>query len=125
MRRFGRIGLAAMAIVALAGCKDVGLQGNIPLAQARVKPPPPLVAQTTPIGPQVVAKGMPESVRLDSTTWAPVSTTRHIMAADSDVHEVGTVGGMTFYALRWDSAPYDFLLAKKPDGSWLRYDRVR
>jgi hypothetical protein len=122
MRRFGGIGITVLAALAAASCKDVGLQGNIRLDQAAEAAPPPLVTQTTPVGPQIAAPGMPESVTLDSTAWAPVAS--DLKVSDSDVHAVGAVNGLTFYALRWDARPYDFLLAHRPDGGWQQYRRV-
>ncbi len=121
MVRFGRFTLAAAAALTLAGCKDVGLQGNVPLADAVDRAPKPLVQQTTPLHPAPAA-GAPQAFRLDSATW--VASDTELKVGDGDVHEVATVDGTAVYALRWDDSPYDRLLAKRPQGGYQQYDKV-
>ncbi len=121
MRRIWGICLASTATLSLGACKDVGLKGNVPLAQAEHAPPTPLVQQTD-LAQHRLPAGTPVAIELDSTTWTVDGTA--VALADGDVRSVGSAGGQAVYALRWDDPPFDMLLTRLPDGQYQKYTEV-
>jgi hypothetical protein len=115
--KHSRGALAVLAIVVLAGCKDVGLKGNIPLAEAQFKPLKPLLANDYP--PPVPGHTGP---LFDGTRWPDSGMPVRIPA--QDLVEVGSAHGHPLYALRWDRPPYDRLYAKVAQG-WQSHLPVR
>jgi hypothetical protein len=85
--------------VLLAGCRDLGLPGNVPAEEARTAPPPELVAQ-------VMAPAEQEHLRLvvDGRLWMPQGMpVTHIAG---ELRPVGATAGQTVYARAWDERPY-------------------
>lgn len=112
---------AAFAILALAGCKDVGLEGlNTPLEEATHAPPqqPSVVmmeggtAAAEHVGP----------VRVGNQRWIPGGPP--IEMEEAAVQSVGSAAGRIFYAFTWDEPPYDRLLVPARDGEWQEYMEV-
>lgn len=112
-----RIVLSALALVVLTGCRDVGLQGNVPLAEAEHKPLLPLQAEVYP-APEPGHAG----VMLDGTRW--IDAGLPVEAPARDMREVGQGHGHPLYALRWDEPPFDHIYARMADGRWQRHDPV-
>lgn len=121
MRRICGISCAALTALTLGACKDVGLQGNVPLAKAENAAPEPLVQQTDLSRP-VLPPGTPTAIELDSTTWTLDGTAVDI--ADTELRSVGSAAGQSVYALRWDEPPYDVLMTRLPDGQYQKYRQV-
>lgn len=115
--KYSRGALAALAIILLAGCKDLGLRGNVPFAEARFKPLVPLLANDYP--PPVPGRTGPV---FDGTRWPDAGMPVRIPA--QDLVEVGSAHGHPLYALRWDQPPYDRLYAKVARG-WQPHLPVR
>jgi hypothetical protein len=115
--KHSRRAMAVLAVVVLAGCKDLGLKGNIPLAEAQFKPPVPLVANDYP--PPVPGRTGPV---FNGTRWPDAGLPVQIPA--QDLVEVGSAHGHPLYALRWDRPPYDRLYAKVARG-WQPHLPVR
>lgn len=112
-----RIVLSALTIMALTGCRDVGLQGNIPLADAEHKPLLPLQAEVFP-----AREAGHAGVMLDGTRW--IDAGLPVEAPARDMREVGAGHGHPLYALRWDEPPFDHIYAHMADGRWQRHDPV-
>lgn len=121
MRMETRTIAAAFAILALAGCKDVGLEGlNTPLEEAMHAPPqqPSVVmmeggaAAAEHVGP----------VRVGNQRWIPGGPP--IEMEEGAVQSVGSAAGRIFYAFTWDEPPYDRLLAPARNGEWQEYVEV-
>jgi hypothetical protein len=85
--------------VLLAGCRDLGLPGNVPEQEARTATPPELVAQ-------VMAPAERDQVRLvvDGRLWVPTGSPVTLGAAG--LRPVGATAGQTVYARPWDERPY-------------------
>lgn len=117
MRRKYCSALAILAVLVLAGCKDVGLKGNIPLAEAEFKPLKPLLANDYPppkpghTGPVFAGTRWPEA-------GMPVQI------PDQDLVRVDSTSDHALYALRWDQPPYDRLYTKVTQG-WQPHLPVR
>lgn len=97
-----RITMVALAIAAGAttACRDLGLEGNIPLEEARDREPSALVAAV--MRPtEVVA----QRIVVDGRLWVPSG--QPITAGAEDLQPVGSADGTTVYARRWDRPPYD------------------
>lgn len=98
-------------IVALTGCRDMGLEGNVPLQEAEQMAPPDLVAAVH--GP---AQDTAEPVILDGRTWVPWGEPQAMSAGA--LRPVGSVHGTTVYVRSWDRSPYDALFTATGDGAW-------
>jgi hypothetical protein len=83
----------------LAGCRDLGLPGNVPAEEARTATPPELVAQ-------VLAPAERDDVRLvvDGRLW--VAQGQPFTRGAGDLRPVGATAGLTVYARAWDERPY-------------------
>ena len=108
MKRASTAALAALLI--LAGCRNMGLEGNVPLAEAEVMAPPELVAA-------VHAPGAEDAeLVMDGRLWVPwgVPTAGTAM----ELRPVGSARGVTVYARSWDRPPYDELFTHGDAGDW-------
>ncbi|MEX0892280.1 MAG: hypothetical protein WEB88_08925 [Gemmatimonadota bacterium] len=90
----------AVAVLALAGCKDSGLPGmNLPLQVAEHKPTPyPLYAY--PQGQLQL-----DAAEVAGRDWLLVRVEERI--PDAMLVAVGGVNGAQHYVLAWDMEPYD------------------
>ncbi|HUG40203.1 MAG TPA: hypothetical protein VMM12_06955 [Longimicrobiales bacterium] len=104
-----RITIAALALVAgaTAGCRDMGLDGNIPLEEARARETSELVAAT--MRPRAAPA---QRLVVDGRLWVPFGLPLTLDA--SDLRAVGSADGQTVHARRWDQAPYDALFIPLP-----------
>lgn len=97
---------AGLALL-LAGCKDLGLEGNIPAEESRTMRPPELVAEVwapaTDPAPQMV---------VDGRLWVP--TGRPLILQADALRPVGSAAGQTVYARTWDDRPYRALFTSVP-----------
>ncbi|MEJ2216658.1 MAG: hypothetical protein P8099_08580 [Gemmatimonadota bacterium] len=109
--------LAVLAVIVLAGCKDVGLNGNIPLAQAQFKPLKPLLANDYP--PATPGHAGPV---FEGTHWPEAGMPVRIPA--QDLVQVDSANDQVLYALRWDRPPYDRLYTRVAQG-WQPHLPVR
>lgn len=106
--------LVVAAIVAAAGCKDMGLDELQEYELAVVNPPAPLVLATTPpLG--VPPLGLPSyAVQVGNRTFQSVRHDVHL--PDRLLRQVGSSGPVAFHALAWDQEPYDRLFARTETG---------
>ena len=110
---------ATLALTALlvAGCgPDLGLEGTVPLEEARQAPPSELVAMVH--APPPVAD---EQIVVNGRLWVPWGLPVE-MASDA-LRSVGSAHGTTVHARWWDRSPYDALFARH-DGAWQGYAPV-
>jgi hypothetical protein len=116
--------LALAGALALAGCRDMGLEGNVPLAEAEQMPPSELVAAVHP------ARGAAEGheLILEGALWVP-SGGPGALSSDA-LRPVGAAQGRTVYARTWDRPPYDELFTRvegaagepgAAEGDWQSY----
>lgn len=121
------IALVLTLTLTAAACRDMGLDGNIPLDQAEHMPPKPLVQQ-------VMERGEDPGPRLivDGRIWAPSGQPQQ-MDADQ-LRAVGSGDGHTVYARTWDTPPFDAVFVQVQDEQsalaapatrWLRLEPVR
>ncbi len=96
--------LVGLAIL-VAGCTDLGLEGNIPAEQGRTAPPPELVAQV-----MAPADHDTRPLVVDGRLWVPAGlpTTR----AAAELRPVGSTAGQTVYARAWDERPFGAIFTR-------------
>ena len=99
-----RISIAALGLVvgATAGCKDMGLEGNIPLDEARDRAPSQLVAAV-----MRPTESVAERLIIDGRRWLPSGLP--LTMNQADLRAVGSADGTTVHARQWDQSPYDAL----------------
>lgn len=108
MKRASTIALAAL--LALAGCRDMGLAGNGPLERAEQMAPAELVTAV-----HAPTAGDAEVV-MDGRLWVPWGVPT---AGDAlDLRPVGSAHGVTVYARYWDRSPYDEIFTRDDAGDW-------
>lgn len=101
---------AVLTLAVLAGCTDLGLEGNVPLEQARHAPPAELVAAV-----HGQAADAAEGVVMAGRLWVPWGLP---VAGDRlELRPVGSVHGVTLHARAWDRPPFDALFAREA-GEW-------
>lgn len=108
MKRTATIAFFTLAApLALAGCQDLGLEGNIPLAEAEDRAPSELVAAV--YAPTEVQD---QQLIVDGRLWVPQGAPLTVSARE--LRPVGSAGGKTVHARSWDQAPYDALFTELP-----------
>jgi hypothetical protein len=109
MNSFFRVGAGLLIALTLAGCKNKG--ENLPLEVAKFRVFEAEVPARVQIGPVPVA--FPSEVfRIDAGLWQ--AGFREYRLPARAVQPVGSSGGLAFYALAWDSEPFDRLLVGVP-----------
>ena len=122
---------ATVALVGLSACKDSGLPDrNLPIEDAEHRAPDALVQAVHP-------ESRPEAEGADahgglSMATRPVTIGDQTFAASgmpatmdaSGLTQVGTVGGMGFFAARGDGAPYDVLYMAHGESGYVAYTPV-
>ena len=105
-----RITIAALGLVVggTAGCRDMGLEGNLPLAEAEQRQTSELVATVM----QPTDASAPRLV-VDGRLWVAAGLPARM--AEADLRAVGSADGRTVYARAWDAAPYDALFVRSAD----------
>lgn len=103
------IGVLALTMAATTACRDMGLDGNVPLDQAENKAPRPLVEAVTQrgqdTGPRLV---------VDGRLWVPSGEPQDL--DNDDLRAVGSGDGHTVYARPWDRPPFDAIFVQiQPD----------
>lgn len=119
---------ATVAIVGLGACKDSGLPDrNLPIDEAQHRAPDALVeavhAESRPAADAAHGAG----VMTDGTR--PITIGDQIFAASgrpmpmdaAGLTQVGSVGGMGFFAGRDDTAPYDQLYMAHGESGYVTY----
>ena len=89
-----------------AGCRDMGLDDNIPLEEARERAPRPLVAAV--MSP---AETVSQPIIVDGRLWVPSGMP--LTLQETDLRAVGSATGRTVHARRWDASPYDALYVRE------------
>lgn len=123
-----RMTIAVLGLVAgtVAGCKDMGLPGNVPLEEAQDRPPSALVAAVLAPVEAVNAR-----IVVDGRLWVPSG--QPLTVQESDLRAVGSATGRTVHARRWDASPYDALFVREESagatsargGEWIELRPVR
>lgn len=107
MRRMAGLGIVA-AVVAVAGCKDLGVRGaaNVPLDLARTRPTVFWAYQAVDPAQRKAYEGRTGDVfALGDQTF--IVEYPEFAGAPAMLKPAGAVGGSAVYALRWDDAPFD------------------
>ena len=120
-----RVALPVLAMLALAGCEESKTE-LLPHEEARTRPPKPVVRQET----DLVAAPVPgpareisrEPVQVGDRFWL-ASGVEYRIPVES-LRPAGTSAGLSFYAMRWDEAPYDRLFTALEPGAWMQYLEV-
>lgn len=99
--------IAMLAALALTGCKDLGLEDNVPLEQAENRPPSDLVAAV-----MAPTRSGAADLVVDGRLWVPSGLPLTLRAGE--LRPVGTAGGRAVYARSWDEPPYDALFTRRP-----------
>lgn len=102
--------IALVGSVALVGCRDMGLEYNIPFEEAAQKPPMALVAAAYPVD----EAGEAPHIVLDGTLWVPSGVPGTV--SEGGLRPVGAAQGRTVYARSWDRAPYGELFTRVEEG---------
>lgn len=125
---------ATVAVVAVAGCQDLGLPDrNLPIDEASQRPPDALVQAVHPEtrAAEPAHGGMPadpahadasmasRAVQIGEQTFMPAGAPHDVDAAL--LTQVGAGGGMSFHAVRGDDAPYDRVFMTHPGGRYVTY----
>jgi hypothetical protein len=91
--------VVAVLALALGGCRDLGLPGNVPEEESRSQPPPDLVRDVMPrVGEP------PVRLVVDGRLWVPSG--RPAPHGPDALRPVGSAAGQTVYARVWDERPY-------------------
>jgi hypothetical protein len=94
----------------LVGCKNKGQ--NLPFEEAKYRLVKPTIPEKPLISPPAPAAFPETLVTVAGGLWQ-AGFNRYQLPTQS-IQPVGSASGMTFYALTWDSAPYDRLLVVEP-----------
>jgi hypothetical protein len=108
MKRTSTIILAG--VLTLAGCRDMGLDYNLPLEEAMERPPLALVSAV--MAPSDVAD---RHFIAEGRLWVPSGLPQTLAARD--LQPVGASNGATVYARSWDTRPYGELFTALPAGT--------
>ena len=111
MNLLHRIAAVSLMTAALAGCKNMGLQELQTQERARYAGVSPLVKQVSAIhAPRPL-----QVVRLGGHNW--IASRAVYQFPDAALRPVGGMaGGVRFYRMAWDEAPYDRVFAHRPHG---------
>lgn len=107
------VGVTLALALATSACRDMGLRGNVPLAEA----------ETRAFRYSVYAAGEPGvgEIEVAGRTWIGQGVAQELPAQLlTPVPEVAQV-----HALAWDRPPYDRLYLRQEDGNWLPLAPVR
>lgn len=100
--------MALAGVLALVGCRDMGLEYNYPLEEAEQMPPSELVVAVhpseVPAGHELVVAGQ---------LWVPSGQPRAL--SEDELEPIGAASGQTVYARSWDQEPYGELFTRLPE----------
>lgn len=100
----GRIAVVMLAAGALTGCRDVGLDFNIPREEAENRE---FRYGTYDAGGEAL-------LQFDNRNWMESAATEHI--PDNVLRQVGTANGSAVYAPVWETGPFDRLYMRSGTG---------
>lgn len=107
-----RIVTIVMAAGTLAGCRDVGLPGNIPREEAENRQFRYSVYQAT-----AGSGATSNTISFDDRSW--LASAELVRVPERLMQPVGTAGGgVELFAPAWSSAPHARLYARAADGRW-------
>lgn len=110
MRSMYRVGATMLVALALTGCKNKGK--NLPFEVAKYRLVTPTIPAKPLISPPAPAVFPETLVTVAGGLWQ--AGFRRYKLPTNSLQPVGSASGMTFYALAWNSAPYDRLLVDEP-----------
>lgn len=99
------LAFALLPASVVAGCVDLGLEGNVPLDQATHRPASELVAAVH--APSELQGGQ---MIVDGRLWVPFGEPGAM--AGSPLRPVGAADGRTVHARSWDEPPFDALFTR-------------
>lgn len=109
--------IVLLGLLTFTGCRNMGLDYAGPADEAAIDQPSDLVTAVHQREAQPVAHGL----IVDGRRWAPAGRPGSQTLDEDNLRPVGSTGGQTVYANRWDDAPYDVLYTSGEDWEWQRY----
>ena len=110
-REAGRVTSILVATMAFSGCRDLGLEGNIPLPEAQNRQ----FRYSTYESSDEATHGA-RMLPFESRMWIASADIEPI--PDRLLREVGEAAGTTLYAPVWTETPYALLYARAEPGRW-------
>lgn len=108
MKRARAVALAVPLV--LAGCRDLGLEGNQPLETWETGALSELVASVHD------HRAAAEPVIVDGRLWVPWDRPQPLEA--DRLRPVGSYQGVTLHVRSWDRSPFDDVFAETVAGEW-------
>ena len=99
--------IALLGALTLLGCRDMGLEYNLPLEEAQNRGPSELVAAV-----MAPAASMDFELVVDGRLWVPSGLP--LTLRSGELRPVGAAAGRSVYARAWDGPPYDALFTPLP-----------
>lgn len=109
--------IALLGLLTMTGCKNMGLDYAGPADEAAIDQPSDLVAAVHERGAEPAARGL----IVDGRRWAPAGRPGSVTLEEDHLRPIGSTGGQTVYANRWDEAPYDVVYTSGEGGEWQTY----
>lgn len=100
--------IALLGVLALTGCKNMGLDYAGPADEAAVDSPSDLVAAVHERGAEHTSQGL----IVDGRKWVSAGVPGPLPLGEEELRPVGSAAGSTVYARHWDRAPYDMLFTR-------------
>lgn len=110
---------AAVAVLALSGCKDLGVRegANTPVQLARTKPAVLWAYQAVNPAQRKAYEGRTGD-RFSLGDQAFIVEFPEFAGSPAQLKPVGSAAGATLYALRWDDPPFDGLVVAVTPTKW-------
>ena len=106
-----RVAVTVLAIGALTACRDVGLEGNLPRAEAENRQLRYAVYEASGMG------GSDATVlTFEDRHW--MAGAESIPVPDRLMQSVGSAGGVELFAPVWSAAPHARLYSRGEAGTW-------
>lgn len=109
--------IVLLGLLTFTGCRNMGLDDAGPADEAAIGQPSDLVASVHQRAAEPVSHGL----IVDGRRWATAGRPGSQMLDEDNLRPIGSTGGQTVYANRWDDAPYDVLYTAGEDGEWQTY----
>lgn len=109
--------IVVLGLLAMAGCKNMGLDYAGPADEAAIDSPSDLVAAVHQWDAAPEAHGL----IVEGRRWVSAGRPGSLTLQEDDLRPIGSTGGQTVYANRWDDAPYDVLFTPGEGGEWQTY----
>lgn len=109
--------IVLLGLLTFTGCRNMGLDYAGPADEAAIDQPSDLVAAVHQRAAEPVFHGL----IVDGRRWATAGRPGSQTLDEDNLRPIGSTGGQTVYANRWDDAPYDVLYTSGEGGEWQTY----